>query len=58
VHLNSLLAEQKTNNEMTLAAFKSEASAKEAHVKAEFQAALKDAEHRAELAAAKASSAL
>ncbi len=58
VHLDSLLNEQKATAEMTLNAFKSEATAKEAHLKAEFQASLKDAEHKADLAAAKASSAL
>ena len=57
VHLDSLLNEQKATAEMTLNAFKSEATAKEAHLKAEFQASLKDAEHKADLAAAKASSA-
>ena len=58
VQLNSLLAEQKTNAETTIAAFKSEATAKEQSIRAEFQGALKDAEHKAELAAARASSAL
>jgi len=58
VSLNALLAEQKAHNEITLAAFKTEAGAKEAGLKAEFMATLKDAEHRAELASAKASSAL
>ena len=58
VSLNALLAEQKANNEITLSAFKAEAGAKEAGLKAEFLAALKDAEHRAELASAKATSAL
>ena len=56
MHLDSLLNEQKATAEMTLNAFKSEATAKEAHLKAEFQASLKDAEHKADLAAAKASS--